>query len=136
MSASIKWLCFLYDLRFRPLSATSFTVPRQHPLPLDGWWTYPYFSCPSQKWLLSYSLIIPPSAKGHYSDLSGLISIDIEISDLRVNQCPNLERNINKDVASHLHQDNDIEVFHNSHKCHRSNMKVISVFPTCPFYYN
>lgn len=108
----------------------------QHPERLNGWWTYPYFSCPLQKWLISYSLIIPPSLKGHHhSDLSGLISIDIEITDLRVNQCHQDNRNSNdhqkekeqhsrSGFLNHLPQDQDIAVFYDSHKCHRRHMRV------------
>lgn len=25
-----------------------------------GWWTYPYYSCKQQCWILSYSIAIPP----------------------------------------------------------------------------
>lgn len=64
-------------------------------------------------------------------DLSGLISIDIEIAELRVNQCEESgeplaqrESNNNSSLAWHVPEDNDMEVFHGSHKCHRSNMMV------------
>lgn len=28
-----------------------------------GWWTYPYYSCTQQSWILSYSIAIPPLSK-------------------------------------------------------------------------
>lgn len=28
-----------------------------------GWWTYPYYSCKQQSWILSYSIAIPPLGK-------------------------------------------------------------------------
>lgn len=28
-----------------------------------GWWTYPYYSCKQQGWILSYSIAIPPLTK-------------------------------------------------------------------------
>lgn len=29
-----------------------------------GWWTYPYYSCKQQSWLLSYSIAIPLGKHG------------------------------------------------------------------------
>lgn len=139
MSFMVENVCHDYrEFRIKPLHGSrnrtnvQFSpAPRAQPSRLDGWWTQPYFSCPLQKWLLSYSLIIPPSPKGHYSDLRGLISIDIEITDLRVNQCHGKDESTHhhqtehaRTAALHLHWDQDIEVFYGSHKCHRSNMKV------------
>lgn len=129
---------FYCEFRFKPLNSnrkrmnTTYSPASRLQLSrLDGWWTHPYFSCPLQKWLLSYSLIIPPSPKGHHTDLSGLISIDIEITELRVNQCHDKDESSHQQKeqaksSSSLHspQDQDIEVFYGSHKCHRSNMKV------------
>lgn len=28
-----------------------------------GWWTFPYYSCAVHRWILSYSVVIPPSPK-------------------------------------------------------------------------
>ncbi|KAK9885371.1 hypothetical protein WA026_010868 [Henosepilachna vigintioctopunctata] len=28
-----------------------------------GWWTYPYYSCSSRRWLMSYSVPIPPPGR-------------------------------------------------------------------------
>lgn len=28
-----------------------------------GWWTYPYYSCNQKKWILSYSIAIPPNGR-------------------------------------------------------------------------
>ena len=28
-----------------------------------GWWTYPYYSCIVKKWLISYSVAVPPTGR-------------------------------------------------------------------------
>ncbi|KAL3272737.1 hypothetical protein HHI36_014199, partial [Cryptolaemus montrouzieri] len=28
-----------------------------------GWWTYPYYSCSARRWLMSYSVPIPPPGR-------------------------------------------------------------------------
>ncbi|XP_046866447.1 probable G-protein coupled receptor CG31760, partial [Drosophila willistoni] len=69
-------------------STPSLRSPKFAPSPPNnyykGWWTYPYFSCALSKWLVSYSIAIPPSGR---HGLRGFISIDINVSTLRVNQC-------------------------------------------------
>ncbi|SPP79222.1 blast:Probable G-protein coupled receptor CG31760 [Drosophila guanche] len=106
-----------------------------------GWWTYPYFSCALSKWLVSYSIAIPPSGR---HGLRGFISIDIDVTSLRVNQCeaqqylfgtrkqqplshtrryPRLAAS--KSAAAALNDEatiNDLQAFHSSHKCHRTSM--------------
>lgn len=41
--------------------------PKFVPSPPDesflGWWTYPYYSCNQKKWILSYSIAIPPNGR-------------------------------------------------------------------------
>lgn len=38
-------------------------IPSPEGLSYRGWWTYPYYSCKQQSWLLSYSISIPPPGK-------------------------------------------------------------------------
>ena len=40
-----------------------------------GWWTFPYFSCAVRRWLLSYSISIPPPMKHGSVSLSLLLFI-------------------------------------------------------------
>lgn len=99
-----------------------------------GWWTFPYFSCSLSKWILSYSIAIPPNGR---HGLRGFISIDIDVTGLRVNQCeaPVAYRfNYQQIQTRRLHlvdtqtseYINDIQAFHKSHKCHRDTMVVSS----------
>ncbi|TMW48330.1 hypothetical protein DOY81_006598 [Sarcophaga bullata] len=103
-----------------------------------GWWTYPYFSCTLSKWILSYSIAIPPSGR---HGLRGFISIDIDVTGLRVNQCeaPVAYRfNYQQIQTRRLHlvdtqtteYINDIQAFHKSHKCHRNTMVCDYRLPT------
>lgn len=64
--------------------------------------------------------------------MRGFLSVDIDVSDLHINQC-NLP--ITRFVPSRTnqlsnHDDvfNEIDVFHNSHKCHEDSMQVPLVF--------
>ncbi|XP_058815924.1 probable G-protein coupled receptor CG31760 isoform X2 [Topomyia yanbarensis] len=122
-------------------SSPGLRSPKFAPSPLNisfrGWWTYPYYSCSHKKWILSYSVAIPPMGR---HGLRGFLSIDIDISDLQVNQCDNpnkLElmsynhhlrqyypfvRNIKLSDEDQLHQ---IEAFHGSHKCHVHSMRCV-----------
>ncbi|XP_017856647.1 PREDICTED: probable G-protein coupled receptor CG31760 [Drosophila arizonae] len=107
-----------------------------------GWWTYPYFSCSLSRWLVSYSIAIPPSGR---HGLRGFISVDIDVSSLRVNQCdappyrfsssssstpPHLLRQstVRRATAATVAASYDVEsirdlqAFHSSHKCHRASM--------------
>nr|XP_014087417.1 probable G-protein coupled receptor CG31760 [Bactrocera oleae] len=95
-----------------------------------GWWTFPYFSCTLSKWILSYSIAIPPSGR---HGLRGFISIDIDVTGLRVNQCeaPIFRLSFQQMQNRRLHLTDtpapesiaDIQAFHGSHKCHRDTMK-------------
>lgn len=90
-----------------------------------GWWTYPYYSCVLAKWILSYSVAVPPIGR---HGTRGFLSIDIDISNLRVNQCDAPITRYNyynirpKRLLIHemetAETSNDIESFHGSHKCH------------------
>ncbi|XP_045488890.1 probable G-protein coupled receptor CG31760 [Pieris rapae] len=68
---------------------------------MEGWWTYPYYSCSAKRWLLSYT--VPVST---IRGLKGVVSLDIDISSLEVNQCEADE-----------YDDNQIYSFHGTHKC-------------------
>ncbi|XP_045475935.1 probable G-protein coupled receptor CG31760 [Harmonia axyridis] len=76
-----------------------------------GWWTYPYYSCSSKRWLMSYSVPIPPGRRG----LKGFLSLDIDISHLEVNQCE----------KTFSDRPNEISVFHGTHKCHNATSRCI-----------
>ncbi|GLV34665.1 uncharacterized protein CBL_09145 [Carabus blaptoides fortunei] len=74
-----------------------------------GWWTYPYYSCTSRKWLVSYSVPVPSQAR---HGMKGYLSVDVDVSSLVVNQC---------DAAlpmQELISAKQIAVFRGSHKCH------------------
>lgn len=81
--------------------------------------------------MLSYSIAIPPNGR---HGLRGFISIDIDISALRVNQCEAVVYRFNyQQIQSRrLHSAdsqttdalNDLQAFHSSHKCHRKTMVV------------
>ncbi|CAH0563492.1 unnamed protein product [Brassicogethes aeneus] len=73
-----------------------------------GWWTYPYYSCIARKWLISYSVPIPPPLR---RGLKGFLSLDVDVSHLEVNQCEGQERD--KDRLGV-----EIIIFHGTHKCH------------------
>ncbi|XP_063365631.1 probable G-protein coupled receptor CG31760 isoform X1 [Cydia amplana] len=68
---------------------------------MKGWWSFPYFSCDAERWLLSYTVPVH-SAR----EQEGVVSLDIDISNLEINQC---EMPTN---------DNQIYSFHGTHKCH------------------
>ncbi|EDV90989.1 GH23717 [Drosophila grimshawi] len=101
-----------------------------------GWWTYPYFSCALSKWLVSYSIAIPPSGR---HGLRGFISVDIDVTTLRVNQCDatpyrfssqqlllRQRQQARRSTVAAINNDvdtiNDLQAFHSSHKCHRASM--------------
>ncbi|PSN34177.1 putative G-protein coupled receptor [Blattella germanica] len=71
-----------------------------------GWWTFPYFSCSVRRWLLSYSVSIPPPSK---HGVKGFLSLDIDVSGLEVNQC---------DLNSGPILSNQILALRGTHKCH------------------
>ncbi|XP_017876461.1 probable G-protein coupled receptor CG31760 isoform X1 [Ceratina calcarata] len=76
-----------------------------------GWWTIPYFSCKSHRWLISYSVNVRPPDDRH--GVREFLSIDIDISGLEVNQCDASLHIEDTDVLS-----NQIASFKGTHKCH------------------
>ncbi|XP_052563486.1 probable G-protein coupled receptor CG31760 [Culex pipiens pallens] len=123
-------------------SSPGLRSPKFAPSPLNisyrGWWTYPYYSCTHKRWILSYSVAIPPMGR---HGLRGFLSIDIDISDLQVNQCDNANKLEIMSYNYHLRQYypfvrniklseeneqlNQIEAFHGSHKCHVHSMRCV-----------
>jgi hypothetical protein len=81
-------------------------MPSPTNMSFRGWWTFPYFSCAVRRWLLSYSVSIPPPTK---HGIKGFLSLDIDVSGLEVNQC---------DRSSGPTLSNQIEVLRGTHKCH------------------
>ncbi|KMQ89182.1 putative g-protein coupled receptor [Lasius niger] len=81
---------------------------------LRGWWTIPYFSCKTRRWLISYSVNVksPDVRPG----IREFISIDIDISDLEINQCYESPQSRN-DKLDNL-SSNQIAFFKGTHKCH------------------
>ncbi|XP_070517627.1 probable G-protein coupled receptor CG31760 isoform X3 [Cardiocondyla obscurior] len=83
---------------------------------LRGWWTYPYFSCKTRRWLISYSVNVkPPDVRPGVREF---ISLDIDISGLEVNQCDDLTENRNDEINFEAAFNNQIAFFMGSHKCH------------------
>ncbi|XP_067622555.1 probable G-protein coupled receptor CG31760 isoform X2 [Eurosta solidaginis] len=125
------------DENISPSSHSPKFVPRPPNKHNNGWWTFPYFSCTFSKWIISYSIAIPPSGR---HGLLGFISIDIDVTGLRVNQC---EDPIHRLSDQHLHLRRlhisegliaesilNLQAFHGSHKCHRNTMKCEYRLPT------
>ncbi|XP_076246863.1 putative G-protein coupled receptor CG31760 isoform X2 [Calliopsis andreniformis] len=76
-----------------------------------GWWTIPYFSCKSHRWLISYSVNVRPPDARH--GIREFLSVDIDISGLEVNQCDASTQNNENEILS-----NQITSFRGTHKCH------------------
>ncbi|XP_054266088.1 probable G-protein coupled receptor CG31760 [Macrosteles quadrilineatus] len=72
-----------------------------------GWWTFPYYSCYHHLWIMSYTVVVPPSPK-HEHGIKGLVSFDVDVSSLEVNQC------------DHGHDSKQVHFFRGSHKCHNT----------------
>lgn len=141
-------LCLSSPYRFDDESSSpTLRSPKFAPSPPNnyykGWWTYPYFSCAVSKWLVSYSIAIPPSGR---HGLRGFISVDIDVTSLRVNQCDatpyrfssqqqllRQRQPTRRSTAAANNNDvdtiNDLQAFHSSHKCHRASMVVSLTFP-------
>lgn len=65
--------------------------------------------------------------------MRGFLSIDINVSELQVNQCDLSRQNDypnfrNNKFSQHDEQFNQIEAFHGSHKCHIGSMQVEYLF--------
>ncbi|XP_015591851.1 probable G-protein coupled receptor CG31760 isoform X2 [Cephus cinctus] len=82
---------------------------------LRGWWTLPYFSCKSQRWLISYSINVRPPDMRH--GIREFLSMDVDISGLEVNQC---DSGLSSESSS---VDNQIASFKGTHKCHNDTMQ-------------
>lgn len=151
-------LCSTHSVnRFDDESSTpTLRSPKFAPSPPNnyykGWWTYPYFSCALSNWLVSYSIAIPPSGR---HGLRGFISVDIDVTGLRVNQCDATSYRFSTQqqllhrqrqqsrrstaaagnaaaAANDVDTINDLQAFHSSHKCHRTSMVVSwSTHPKC-----
>lgn len=138
-------------LRFEDeLSTPVLRSPKFSPSPPNasfrGWWTYPYYSCNKSRWLLSYSVAIPPTSR---HGVRGFLSIDVDVSELQVNQCDRSRKfnpvpaatttsttrsNAGKSRFETIFEKNsvilvntednakEIEAFLGSHKCHAETM--------------
>lgn len=68
----------------------------------------------------------------HYYSVKGFLSIDIDVSELQVNQCNSprfKENNQNQPLTANKYYDeifSQIEIFHDSNKCHPYSMLVCS----------
>ncbi|XP_076275307.1 putative G-protein coupled receptor CG31760 [Rhynchophorus ferrugineus] len=81
-----------------------------------GWWTYPYYSCSARRWLMSYSVPIPPPGR---MGIKGFLSLDVDISHLEVDQC---------EAQIHSSSSNTMTVFHGSHKCDNITSECLTKF--------
>ncbi|XP_013200885.1 probable G-protein coupled receptor CG31760 [Amyelois transitella] len=86
----------------KTLRSTKF-MPPSPGATMEGWWTYPYYNCEAKRWLLSYTVPVA-TIRG----LKGIVSLDIDISSLEINQC---------EVIADEENDNQIYSFHGTHKC-------------------
>ncbi|XP_034186218.1 putative G-protein coupled receptor CG31760 isoform X3 [Osmia lignaria lignaria] len=83
---------------------------------LRGWWTIPYFSCKSHRWLISYSVNIRPPDARH--GIREFLSVDIDISGLEVNQC-----DVSSQTSANEALSNQIASFKGTHKCHNDTTR-------------
>lgn len=83
----------------------------------NGWWTFPYYSCALHSWFLSFTAPIYSQTSSSISQLTGLLSFDIEISKLDINQCTSGNTN---DTTSA-----QVKLFAGTHKCHRVTSECI-----------
>lgn len=77
-----------------------------------GQWTHPYFSCTFRKWIISYTALVYadqninlPYKKEIAERLVGLLSADVDVSEIDINQCDSLTNS------------SQISAFLNTHKC-------------------
>lgn len=88
---------------------------------LRGWWTIPYFSCKTRRWLISYSVNVKsPDVRPGVREF---ISIDIDISGLEVNQCDASPQNRNDELENL--SSNQIAFFKGTHKCHTDTTQCV-----------
>ncbi|XP_065339192.1 probable G-protein coupled receptor CG31760 [Cloeon dipterum] len=86
-----------------PMQAPRFMPPVATLSKHQGRWTVPYYSCGAQRWLMSYTAVV----RSKTVNARGLISIDVDLSNLDVNQC---EPNATAELLT---------PFQGTHKCHR-----------------
>ncbi|XP_029678239.1 probable G-protein coupled receptor CG31760 isoform X1 [Formica exsecta] len=87
-----------------------------------GWWTIPYFSCKTRRWLISYSVNVQsPDVRPRVREF---ISIDIDISGLEVNQCSTASPQNRNDELDHF-SSNQIAFFKDTHKCHTDTTQCV-----------
>lgn len=88
-----------------------------------GWWTIPYFSCKTHRWLISYSVNVkPPDVRPGVREF---ISMDIDISKLEVNQCDAPSRGRSDELDVEVPASNEIAFFKGTHKCHTDTTQCI-----------
>ncbi|XP_011633891.1 probable G-protein coupled receptor CG31760 isoform X4 [Pogonomyrmex barbatus] len=89
---------------------------------LRGWWTIPYFSCKSRRWLISYSVNV--KSPDHRPGVREFISMDIDINGLEVNQCDAPTQNRNDEQLEAV-SSNQIAFFQGTHKCHTDTTQCV-----------
>ncbi|XP_011633889.1 probable G-protein coupled receptor CG31760 isoform X2 [Pogonomyrmex barbatus] len=87
-----------------------------------GWWTIPYFSCKSRRWLISYSVNV--KSPDHRPGVREFISMDIDINGLEVNQCDAPTQNRNDEQLEAV-SSNQIAFFQGTHKCHTDTTQCV-----------
>ncbi|KAK0170883.1 hypothetical protein PV328_008674 [Microctonus aethiopoides] len=90
------------------------------PLPANsymGWWTFPYLSCKTHQWLMSYSIYVRKTDLRH-STTWDYLSVDIDITGLEINQCDLSASKSSDDIDETFN--NQMESFRGSHKCDKN----------------
>ncbi|XP_067135449.1 probable G-protein coupled receptor CG31760 [Centruroides vittatus] len=75
-------------------------------------WTHPYFSCTFKKWIISYTVLVYANKnleKTRYKTeteerLVGLISADVDVSDIDINQCDTPTNSLQISAFLHTHK--------------------------------
>ena len=88
-----------------------------------GWWTWPYFHCSSKRWLITYSI---PVTRGPSSSdrLDGLLTVDVSVSSMDINQCgvhPNNNNNNTIPAGTDGSDAQTVMHFGGTHKCHETS---------------
>lgn len=92
-------------------------------------WSYLFVAFGCKSLAVSNTIMEINSFKMVFGSIRGFISIDIDVSELQVNQCSpfqitECERARNGVSLRHESWYNQIEAFHDSHKCHLDSMQV------------
>jgi len=77
-------------------------------------WTYPYFICDKNSWIISFVQTI----SNKNGRLSGFLSFDINLTSKDLNQCDDLSTKLD-------FKEDQIEAFLGSHKCHKTSSDCI-----------